>query len=192
MPRNLHTAINGRQHDGPAQGCGECERLQALGLHELYRIHEAQTSDAAEFALSPSAVVDYDRVNPPHYKGQVYIPIGPCNTYGTLQGFTRSTMQRNNILHVQVDCIDVFREFDDPRLATALKYIWRVGLAGGKPDSDPMRDIRSAIWYLEDYVHNSETPSTGSTVELDNDMPLPYDKARAYAADDGVDYSSQE
>ena len=50
-----------------------------------------------------------------------------------------------------VECIDIIRHIKDPRLFTAMKYIWRVAF-GGKGDDD--EDIRKAIFYLNDWREN--------------------------------------
>lgn len=50
-------------------------------------------------------------------------------------------------------CIEVIRWIKDPRLFTAMKYIWRVAF-GGKNGVDPKEDIKKAIWYLNDYLEN--------------------------------------
>jgi hypothetical protein len=61
----------------------------------------------------------------------------------------------------RVKCIDVFRAIKDPRLATALKYIWRVAFGGKTEPWDSRsqrerdtRDIKSAVWYLTDFLDN--------------------------------------
>lgn len=48
-----------------------------------------------------------------------------------------------------IEALDVIRWLDDPRLANAVKYIWRVGF-GGK-DND-QQDIQKAIFYLNDWL----------------------------------------
>lgn len=95
---------------------------------------------------------EYDAVNPRHYEhgGPVIeIDIGAQITKG-----------RKWISHT-IRCIEVFRHIADPRLATAFKYIWRVAFGGKaepwdsrtQPERDE-RDIKSAIWYLQDWVDN--------------------------------------
>ena len=48
-----------------------------------------------------------------------------------------------------LECIEVIRYIRDMRLATAVKYIWRVGF-GGK--TDDLEDIKKSRWYLRDWV----------------------------------------
>jgi hypothetical protein len=50
-----------------------------------------------------------------------------------------------------IECIEVIRHIKDMRLATAMKYIWRVAF-GGKEDD--RQDIKKAIWYLRDWLDN--------------------------------------
>ncbi|PIB80539.1 DUF3310 domain-containing protein [Mycobacterium branderi] len=56
-----------------------------------------------------------------------------------------------------VECIEVIRHISDFRLATAMKYIWRVAFGGKANDRE---DIEKACWYLRDWLDNptSETP----------------------------------
>jgi hypothetical protein len=50
-----------------------------------------------------------------------------------------------------IECIEVVRHIKDFRLATATKYIWRVGF-GGKWDD--VEDVRKAIFYLNDFIEH--------------------------------------
>jgi Protein of unknwon function (DUF3310) len=50
-----------------------------------------------------------------------------------------------------LSCIEVIRFIKDMRLATAMKYIWRVSFGGKENDRE---DIRKAIWYLQDWLNN--------------------------------------
>lgn len=50
-----------------------------------------------------------------------------------------------------VECIEVIRHIADMRLATAVKYIWRVAFGGKANDRE---DIEKAIWYLNDWLGN--------------------------------------
>ena len=52
-----------------------------------------------------------------------------------------------------VECIEVIRHIKDMRLATAMKYIWRVAF-GGKIDD--REDIQKAIWYLTDWLDHPQ------------------------------------
>lgn len=49
------------------------------------------------------------------------------------------------------ECIEVIRHIRDVRLATAIKYIWRVGFGGKANDRE---DIEKAVWYLQDWLDN--------------------------------------
>ena len=51
---------------------------------------------------------------------------------------------------VDITCFDVIENFTDVRLANAVRYIWRVGLGGGKADN--REDIGKAIVYLERWL----------------------------------------
>lgn len=93
-----------------------------------------------------------DMVNhPPHYNSGVFIELGPCDTYGQIQGFCRSTMQLDGKLYFDVEAIQVMRLLNDPRLFDAMKYLWRVGFGGKGNDAE---DIGKAIFYLQDYLDN--------------------------------------
>lgn len=50
-----------------------------------------------------------------------------------------------------IECIEVIRHIKDMRLATAMKYIWRVAFGGKANDRE---DIEKAIWYLRDWLDN--------------------------------------
>lgn len=50
-----------------------------------------------------------------------------------------------------IECIHVIRWIKDMRLATAVKYIWRVAFGGKENDRE---DIEKAIWYLKDWLAN--------------------------------------
>lgn len=73
-----------------------------------------------------------DMVNhPPHYTR------GPVIYWGTIQ--------------MNIECIQVIRHIKDVRLATAVKYIWRVAFGGKENDR---QDIEKAIFYLNDWLDN--------------------------------------
>ncbi|MHA7703369.1 DUF3310 domain-containing protein [Mycobacterium sp. ML4] len=57
-----------------------------------------------------------------------------------------------------VECIEVIRWITDFRLATAMKYIWRVAFGGKENDR---QDIEKAIWYLRDWLDNKVGDSNG-------------------------------
>lgn len=102
-------------------------------------------------ALWPEGNAGYDAVSPPHYQR------GPV-VKGDIG--SRVTMGRGDWEYA-IQCIDVMRAIQDPRLATALKYIWRVAFGGKSepwdsrtPAEVDARDINSAIWYLQDYLNN--------------------------------------
>ena len=44
-----------------------------------------------------------------------------------------------------IECIDVVEHMNF-NLGCAVKYIWRAGLKDG---SDPMTDLRKAVWYIQ-------------------------------------------
>jgi hypothetical protein len=50
-----------------------------------------------------------------------------------------------------IECIEIIRHITDFRLATAMKYIWRVAFGGKDNDRE---DIQKAIWYLTDWLDN--------------------------------------
>lgn len=57
-----------------------------------------------------------------------------------------------------LECIEVIRHITDMRLATAMKYIWRVAFGGKENDR---QDIEKAIWYLRDWLDNTVGDSNG-------------------------------
>jgi len=69
-------------------------------------------------------------------------------------------MSNDNINHpahyagynVNIECIDITRHlpFD---LGNAVKYIWRAGRKGDSKIKEA-EDLRKAIWYLSDHLHN--------------------------------------
>lgn len=48
-----------------------------------------------------------------------------------------------------IECIEVIRHITDMRLASAMKYIWRVAFGGKHDDRE---DIAKAIFYLQDWL----------------------------------------
>ena len=93
----------------------------------------------------------YDAVNPPHYRR------GPVIKVDIGENITKGISTFERVIH----CIEVMRHIKDPRLATAFKYLWRVAFGGKKEPGDPRpqaeidsRDIKSAIWYLQDWLDN--------------------------------------
>lgn len=125
----------------------------------------------------------YNAVEPPHYKRgpKVIVDIGSQITTG-LSKFTYT-----------IQCVDVFRRMQDPRLATAFKYIWRVAFGGKcEPGMEDVpqevrdeRDINSAIWYLRDYVANPpESPARESSVQYTGEQVLVTDGENVVAVHD--------
>jgi hypothetical protein len=103
----------------------------------------------------------YDAVEPPHYRRGpvVRIDIGDRITKGV------------STVDYPLQAIEVMRHIRDPRLATAFKYIWRVAFGGKKEPWDTRtqedidaRDIKSAVWYLSDFLDNPVPPSTGGNL----------------------------
>lgn len=83
--------------------------------------------------------------NPPHYDGPLVtfeVPQLPYN-----DGHGVPPMQ----VSTPIKCIQVIRHITDFRLATAMKYIWRVAFGGKHDDRE---DIKKAIWYLNDWLEN--------------------------------------
>lgn len=92
-----------------------------------------------------------DMVNhPPHYNGPD-IAFAECHSNGQVRSWLRPVKQLGEKLFVELKCIDVIRHMTDFRLATAVKYIWRVGFGGKGNDRE---DIEKAIWYLNDWLEN--------------------------------------
>jgi len=84
-----------------------------------------------------------DMVNPQHYKN------GPI---------IKTPFQPD----YHIEAIEVIRYINDPRLANAVKYIWRVAFGGKSNDTV---DIQKAIWYLTDWL-NHDTGSGEHKLDL--------------------------
>ena len=94
---------------------------------------------------------EYDAVEPPHYKRGPEIKVD----------ITSVISQGAHSVQRVVNCIEVMRHIKDPRLATAFKYVWRVAFGGKREPGETrsqreidVRDIESAIWYLQDWIDN--------------------------------------
>lgn len=99
-------------------------------------------------------VVGYepDMVNhPPHYTRGPLIKIADCDTFGAPRNWAHNVSQRGDALYLQVECIDIIRHVQEPRLFTAMKYIWRVAFGGKAKDRE---DIDKARWYLTDWLEH--------------------------------------
>jgi Protein of unknwon function (DUF3310) len=91
-----------------------------------------------------------DMVNhPPHYvRGPKVDMTEPAKSFAV--GLAHDVAKK---LWVTIECIEVIRWIKDPRLFSAMKYIWRVAF-GGKAGADDRQDIQKAIWYLNDWLDN--------------------------------------
>ena len=94
---------------------------------------------------------EYDAVEPPHFKRGPEIKVD----------ITSVISQGAHSIQRVVNCIEVMRHIKDPRLATAFKYVWRVAFGGKREPGETrsqreidVRDIESAIWYLQDWIDN--------------------------------------
>lgn len=75
---------------------------------------------------------DVDMVNsPPHYTRGPTVTCPQCEATFTLEA------------------IAVLRYVKDFRLATAMKYLWRVAFGGKVDDAE---DVSKAVWYSNDFV----------------------------------------
>jgi len=140
----------------------------------------------SEFAKVHSPAKEYNAVEPPHYRNGPIIKgdIGPQITTG------------NGSYQHELQCIEVMENIQDPRLATAFKYLWRVAFGGKSEPWDARtqsqideRDLRSAIWYLDRYItqvcasvvempaniHNTaaKQPSAYNPIAYQTEGPLP-------------------
>lgn len=106
-------------------------------------------------STSTSDPLAVDMVNhPPHYtRGPKILLKRGVGTSGDGGSWLRRTLHVNEggRLYLMVECIDVIRHIRDPRLFTAMKYIWRVGFGGKANDRE---DINKAIFYLNDWLEN--------------------------------------
>lgn len=147
----------------PKAPCGLVIRQQAICEEHALTAGKAmrQGHPATHCPGIPVKEDGYDAVEPPHYRRGPEIELGNCDTYGQWRERKRYTVERNGKLHIVVTCIEVMRHIKDPRLATALRYMWRVAF-GGKRDpkeileqrDKDVEDIRKAIWYLQDWIDN--------------------------------------
>lgn len=51
-----------------------------------------------------------------------------------------------------IECIDVVEEFNF-NLGNAIKYVWRAGL---KPNTDKIKDLKKAEWYIQREINRVE------------------------------------
>lgn len=87
-----------------------------------------------------------DMVNhPPHYTRGPIVTFEVPNLPFDGQPMPPMTVER------ALECIEVIRYIDDMRLATAIKYLWRIAF-GGKFDN--AEDAKKAIWYINDYLEH--------------------------------------
>jgi hypothetical protein len=71
--------------------------------------------------------------HPPHYTRGPQVECPHCETVFTLEA------------------IEVLRYVKDFRLATAMKYLWRVAFGGKVDDAE---DVKKSVWYSNDFVKN--------------------------------------
>lgn len=111
----------------------------------------SQADWEAATALIPGLEIEPDMVNHPrHYLGEspvIWIDEHPIREVPVAPGSKK--VKRVRVL----ECIEVIRHIRDMRLATAMKYIWRVAFGGKGNDRE---DIAKAIWYLNDWLADDE------------------------------------
>lgn len=54
-----------------------------------------------------------------------------------------------------IECIDILEHFKDTRLGNAFKYLWRVGLGGGK--GEDYKDIAKSRWYIDRWLSKNKS-----------------------------------
>lgn len=99
-------------------------------------------------------MAEVDMVNhPAHYTRGPRVQIGdnPATTGRGAMTWLKTTVELGGRIFIEIECIDVIRHITDMRLATAVKYIWRVAFGGKANDRE---DIKKAIWYLRDWLDN--------------------------------------
>ena len=102
----------------------------------------------------PHVMGSIDMVNhPAHYTRGPKVQIGdnPATTGRDAMNWVKNTVEFGRRIFIEIECIDVIRDIADMRLASALKYIWRVAFGGKANDRE---DIEKAIWYLRDWLDN--------------------------------------
>lgn len=112
-----------------------------------------------ELPTGPGLITEVDEANeidmvnhPPHYKGfLLQLGDNPATTGRDTMNWLRETVEYGRRIYIRIQCIDVIRNITDVRLATAVKYIWRVALGSKFND---IEDIKKAIWYLQDWLDN--------------------------------------
>jgi hypothetical protein len=95
-----------------------------------------------------------DRVNfPRHYTRGPRIQIGdnPATTGRDTMTWLKSTVEYGRRIFIEIECIEVLCGIKDYRLATAMKYVWRVAFGGKDNDRE---DIQKAVWYLQHWLDN--------------------------------------
>lgn len=113
--------------------------------------------------MTKATIESVDMVNhPPHYSSSR----GPKVQIGELpegesqrraMDWLKYTVEYGRKVFIEIECIEIIRWIPDMRLATAMKYIWRVAFGGKEPGNNAkdQEDIQKAIWYLNDYLNNS-------------------------------------
>jgi hypothetical protein len=84
---------------------------------------------------------DPDPINPQHYKRGPWIDTK----------FNGDDYTGESAIARTIECIEVIRHITDMRLATAIKYLWRVAFGGKHNDRE---DVKKAMWYLQDWLDN--------------------------------------
>lgn len=142
---HAYTAISGVDY------CKLCNYVRYADVHIAHE-YVKETGFAMGYNETGLAK-EYDAVN----NVQHYETGGPLVRGNIGEAVTMG----NGAWEYMIKCIDVMRHIKDPRLATALKYIWRVAFGGKREPWDSRtdmerdtRDIKSAIWYLQDWVSN--------------------------------------
>jgi len=162
-----HYCVTARTVPGSREDCLVCkaqERLNAKTPDIVASRHlDLNYSPGQMQAPNPKVktMEQYNAVEPPHYqRGPKVVVEHECG--GAMVGHTEYTIK----------AIDVFRAIQDPRFATAFKYIWRVAFGGKDEPWDSRdqqerdtRDINSAIWYLQDYIVYPPAPLAVSPPE---------------------------
>lgn len=111
---------------------------------------------------------DYDAVNPPHYRR------GPILKGNIGSAVTRGIGAWEHV----VQCIEIMEHIQDPRLATAFRYLWRVAFGGKRPDDGTtqrgkdVEDITKAVWYLQRWLEHPISPEDKGVGEAYDQVEL--------------------
>ena len=144
MDITIHASKDGGTHSGSYKDCTECQIAQMAA--------ETMTPDAQCFCGYPNYPGVHRSDGPCHYLEPAFPEDEDVDMVNHPPHYTRGPLV-NSLGKAEriIECIEVIRWIKDPRLFSAMKYVWRVAF-GGKEGASDREDIQKAIWYLNDWL----------------------------------------